>query len=139
MDITVTSTVPCEITTANATSQSKDASLHAQQAVAHPSQRSIEVDTDTTTGTPEYKSVDLHDIERMAPVAMTRRSVSCFELGSAERRYRTIRIGEDSDELQQLAQANVTQLRQTASSSAEADANNALLARKALRFRKIRA
>lgn len=73
----------------------------------------------------------------MASVTMTRRSVSCFELISAERRYRTIRIGEDSEELRLLAQANVTQLKQTASSSTEADTNNALLARKALRFRKI--
>lgn len=90
----------------------------------------------TATKAHEYESIELKDIQHMTPITQTQRSVSCFELGSASRRYQTIRIGKDSAELQQLAQANVAQLLQTATSPTVGDSNNALLARKALRYRK---
>lgn len=85
----------------------------------------------------EYELTEACQIQRVPSLTDGRRSVSCIEFGAAERRFRTIRIGKDSNELLQLAEANVTQLVQIATSTAAADSNNALLARKALRYRKI--
>lgn len=122
---------PRSVLTINA-APSKNGSLHARQ-TARPSRQV----TTTSTKAQEFESVEHQGIVRMAPVTLSRRSVSCFELSSSEKQYCTIRIGEGSEELQRLAQANVSELIKTASSSAEADATNALLARKALRYRKI--
>lgn len=87
--------------------------------------------------TQECGSINVHQLQHGTPLTKRRRSVSCIEFGAAERRFRTIRIGKDSAELHQLADANVNQLVQTATSTAAADSNNARLARKALRYRKI--
>lgn len=85
----------------------------------------------------ECGSINVRQLQRATPETEGRRSVSCIEFGVAERRFRTISIGKDSAELHQLADANVNQLVQIAISTASADSVNALLARKALRYRKI--
>lgn len=94
-------------------------------------------DTPPQRETHECGSIDVHQLQHATPLIESRRSVSCIEFGAAEHRFRTIRIGKDSAELHQLADANVNQLVQTATSTAAADSTNARLARKALRYRKI--
>lgn len=135
---TIATSSPRIATAAAAAGPSKYGSLTARQAT-RPNRRSLQTTTTTgaTTKAHEFESIELHDVKHITPIMQTQRSVSCFELGSDARRYRTIRIGEGSDELRQLSQANVTQLLRTATSAADADSKNALLARKALRYRKI--
>lgn len=131
LDMTIA--IPSSVLTIYA-AQSKYGALHACQA-ACPSRRSLPATI--TTKAHEAESVEHQDTSQMAHASLSRRSVSCFELSAAKKLYRPIRIGNNSEELHQLAHANVSELVKTASSSAEAGSNNALLARKALRYRKI--
>ncbi|GAB9472110.1 hypothetical protein Gpo141_00009299 [Globisporangium polare] len=124
---TTTTTPQCAATTAGA---AKYRSLAARTARRRSLPASV-----VAAKAHEYESLAPTDMQRIAPITQTQRSVSCFELGAAARRYQTIHIGKDSAELQELAQANVTQLVQTATSPTKGDSNNALLARKALRYR----
>ncbi|GAB9472111.1 hypothetical protein Gpo141_00009300 [Globisporangium polare] len=128
-NIKVATASPCAAMDA---SPSKYGSLRPRQAATRPSRQSPQ--STSTTKAHDLESVELHDVKRMTSVTVTRRSESCFELGTAERRHRTIRIGKDSEELRQLSQANVTLPKQIASSSAKTDASSS---RKAQRFRKI--
>lgn len=97
--------------------------------------RSLPTSAVVATTACEFESLELSNIAQLSPTTFCQRSVSCYEFGSDARRFRTLRLG--SDELQRLAQANVAELKRTAASAAAQDSTNALLARKALRYRKI--